>query len=86
MEKKAVLILNKMPDCCWNCCLCDDDVYCIPSGKIIGLEFEDDGRPDWCPLIEIRDEDMMVSREEIEMVNEFRRSFEVEEDDDNKRA
>lgn len=52
----SILIPGKMPTCCWDCpCAYETEGvhhnYCQAVGY--DTKLPDDGRPDWCPLIEL---------------------------------
>ena len=54
---KALLIID-MPDNCGACpCFGQDQSYmfCGVNGETLGRFYTDDCRPDWCPLIDIKD-------------------------------
>ena len=48
----------KMPDNCWDCPLVDEEFNCCHGhNQYIAWEldkYNKGGKPDWCPLVEVR--------------------------------
>ncbi len=54
----SVLIKGeKMPASCWSCPCCNGEFgYCQVNGISV-CNLESDGRPKWCPLVAVIDDD-----------------------------
>lgn len=63
----AILIKGmEMPKNC-NACLFDNGVYCMVYEPSEDMIYDiADGKPDWCPLIEIPEPKASITREDLE--------------------
>lgn len=67
----SILIPGKMPTECWECpCAYETEGahhnYCQAAGY--DTKLPDEGRPDWCPLIELPPHGDLVDRDHLSVV------------------
>lgn len=53
---KAVLVLEKAPMNC-RCCQMQEGQFCVVVDKLIDDLFDQEDRPDWCPLKPLPEEE-----------------------------
>lgn len=72
---KAVLVIDEMPDNCFKCKLCqfafdselfeDGEAYCVYESESIQENFDNESKPEWCPLRALPEKKSIENKSDI---------------------